>query len=178
MRCFPMPAARVLTSLACLRARMHFEEGRNKEAVDDIVEALTLGRHISQGGLLIPVLFRYDIERRVSQTLARYLPRLDADMTRDLKMRLDRLPVGGSPATAMKFEEKFTMDWFAREVKASGGGDGLLAFLSRFCNSPEQGLGILRWLWWHRRRRAQMCRHDATMLRADGDHAGFAAGPI
>src|SRR5262249_23340879 len=38
-------AARVLSALACLRARLRFEGGQNAEAVDDLVAALTLARH-------------------------------------------------------------------------------------------------------------------------------------
>jgi len=41
------PAARVLTCLACLRARLRFEAGQYSEAIDDLIAAMTLGRHVS-----------------------------------------------------------------------------------------------------------------------------------
>ena len=43
-------AARVLSSLVCLRARMRFEAGQGAEAVDDIVAGMILGRHSSLTG--------------------------------------------------------------------------------------------------------------------------------
>src|SRR5262249_8642285 len=91
-----MAGARMLPSLTCLRARMRFESGQNAEAIDDIVAALTLGRHASQDGVLIAVLAGYSIEHRLSETLALYLPKLSAGMIQDLKTRLDNLPQGGS----------------------------------------------------------------------------------
>ena len=136
-------AARVLASLACLRARLRFEDGRNAEAIEDIVAGMTLGRHISQDGLLIPVLFRQVIEHRMTETLARYLPRLDARIIKELKTRLEALPPGGSPATAMKFEDKFTMDWLVREVKDANDKNSLPAFLGELCSSPEKGRAFL-----------------------------------
>jgi hypothetical protein len=136
-------AARVLTALACLRARIRFEDGRNAEAIDDIVAGMTVGRHISQGGLLIPVLVRYVIEQRMSEALALFLPKLNAGMIKDLKTHLDALPRGGSPAKAMTFEDKFTMDWLVREVKEAKEKDSLLAFVGGLCNSPENGRAFL-----------------------------------
>ena len=49
------PAARVLASLACLRARQRFGAGQTAEAIDDLLSAMTLGRHISVDGSLIAV---------------------------------------------------------------------------------------------------------------------------
>src|SRR5262245_59888159 len=40
------PAARALISFACLRARLQFEGGHKAEAINDIIAALTLSRHL------------------------------------------------------------------------------------------------------------------------------------
>ena len=40
--------ARVLSSLACLRARLRFEAGQNAEALDDVVATMTMGRHFAR----------------------------------------------------------------------------------------------------------------------------------
>jgi hypothetical protein len=76
------------------------------------------------------VLVGYRVEPCVSETLARYLPRLNAKMIKDLKTRLDALPPGGRPATAMKTEEKSFLDWFVRSVKETKDQESLLALLS------------------------------------------------
>ena len=62
-----MTAARVLSSLACLRARMRFANGHGAEAIDDSVDARILGRQVSRDGSLIGVLVGYNIESRTGQ---------------------------------------------------------------------------------------------------------------
>jgi len=131
-------AARMLCRLACLRARIRFEEGRNAEAIDDIVAALTLGRHVSQDGTLIMVLIGYETEARPSETLALYLPKLNASMIKDLKTRLDALPPGGRPAKAMRFEER-DLEWFVRKVKQAKDEESLLNLVSLVAASEGTG---------------------------------------
>ena len=111
-------AARTLSTLACLRARIRFEDGHNAEAIEDIVDAMTLGRHVSLDGSLITVLVNYAIEHRTSETLALYLPKLNAEMIKSLKTRLGALPPFGTPAEGLvPFEEKAGLDWLIRKIK-------------------------------------------------------------
>jgi len=131
------PAARVLSALACLRARMRFEEGRNAEAIDDVLAAMTLGRNISLDGTLMMVLFGYGVEPCVSETLALNLPRLNSKMIKNLKTRLDALAPGGRPATAMRTEEKSYLDWFVRKVKETKDKESLLALLTTLSQISE-----------------------------------------
>jgi hypothetical protein len=135
--------ARVLSALACLRARLRFEAGQNAEALDDLLAALTLGRHFAREGLNIMVLVRYGIEQRASDTLAMYLPRLTAETIQDLKTRLDALPPGGSAVTALPFEERSAVDWFVRKVKEAKDQDGLLALLGQFGETPARARTVL-----------------------------------
>jgi hypothetical protein len=135
-------ATRALSALACLRARLRFEEGRNAEALDDVVAAMTVGRHVSLEGGLIAVLFGYSVEHRMIETLAPHLPRLDARTVQGLKTRLDALPPFGSPATSLLTCEKETLDWFIREVKAAKNEEellSLLAVLTRVENPDREG---------------------------------------
>jgi hypothetical protein len=121
---------------------MRFEEGRNAEAIDDLVAAATMGRHISRDSINIMVLAGYGIERGVGETLASYLSKLNAAAIKDLKARLANLPPGGTPAAAMKFEEKAAIDWFVREVKATNDKDNLAGFLAlviRLCGTEGAG---------------------------------------
>ena len=137
-------AARTLSTLACLRARIRFEDGDNAGALDDIVDATALGRHVSVDGTLITVLQNFGIEYRTSDTLAVYLPKLSAPEIKGLKARLDSLPPGGTAAAGLvPFEEKAGLDWMIREIKEQKDKESLLAFVSSFCRShndtPEQG---------------------------------------
>ena len=135
-----MTAARVLSSLACLRARLRFEEGRGVEAIDDLVAAMTLGRQISMDGSLIGVLVRYNIEARTTDALALHLPKLDPGTTKDLKKRLDALPPGGSPAAGLRACEEKTLEWFIHKVKSTKDKESLLVLLvplARLSSEPE-----------------------------------------
>src|SRR5262249_18360278 len=109
------------------------------EALDDVVAGMALGRRVSWGGINSMVLTSYAIEHRMSEVLALYLPRLDAPMVRDVRKRLDALPSGGSPATALKFEEQFALDWFVGKIKEAKDKESLLPLLSKFADSPEKG---------------------------------------
>jgi hypothetical protein len=136
-------AARVLSSLACLRARLRFEEGRNADALDDLVAAMTMGRHFSQEGINIMVLVSYAIEHSAGETLALYLPGLNAGTIKDVKKRLDALPPAGSAAAATKFEEKCDLDWLVRKVKETKDKESLLAVLSAYGESAEKTRAFL-----------------------------------
>src|SRR3954453_23218104 len=63
-------ASRTLATLACLRARIRFEDGQYAGAIEDLFDAMTLGRHVSMDGSLITVLLNYGIEHRAGETLA------------------------------------------------------------------------------------------------------------
>jgi hypothetical protein len=136
--------AQVLSSLACVRARQRFEEGQHAEAVDDLVAALTLGRHVSANGLNIMLLIGHGVERRVSETLAPYLPGLSKPALGDLKARLAALPPGGTAATAVPLEEQFDVDWLVRKVKGVKDQASLSEFASQIYDSPEKRQAFLQ----------------------------------
>jgi RNA polymerase sigma factor (sigma-70 family) len=128
----------VLSSLACLRARLRFEEGQSAEAIEDIVAALTLARHVSRDGTLDSLRAGYHIEYLMGETLALYLPRLDARITRELQMRVRTLPPGGSVATATMHMEASLLDWIVGEVQEAKDNESLLAFLSQLGHGPRE----------------------------------------
>jgi hypothetical protein len=109
---------------------MRFTEGKSAEAIEDLAAALTLGHHVSLDGSLIGVLVGYSIEARVNETLAAFLPRLDARLLADLKKRLDAVPAGNRPATAIRQCEENTLDWLIRRVKRAKDKESLITLLS------------------------------------------------
>jgi hypothetical protein len=135
-------AARVLSNLAYLRARMRFEEDRVGEAVNDIVAAMTLGRYTSRDGSLITVLVGYNIEQRGGQVLARYLPKLGPEAIKELRPRLAALPRFGTPATALLTCELETVDWLVRQVEQAKDKESLVALLGRLAE-PRSGQALL-----------------------------------
>jgi hypothetical protein len=133
-----LDGVRLLTSLASLRARLRLEAGATAEALDDILAAMALGRHVSQGGILIETLFGYSLENRASENLATILPKLDAKTIKELKTRLSALPPAGTPAQAMVNEELSCIDWLIREVNNTKDKEGLLNLVQPFFISEGQ----------------------------------------
>ena len=132
------PAARVLASLACLRARQRFETGQQAEAIEDLLSAMTLGRHISVDGSLIAVLVGYSVEARAIELFAHALPSFNPKTIQDLKTRVDALPPFGTEATALMACEKETLYWFIRKVSETKDKEGLLKFLGWVGISEEK----------------------------------------
>ncbi len=131
-------AARTMVNLACLRARIRFEEGHNADAVEDLVDAMILGRQISMDTSSIAVLVNFGVEFRTSETLARYLPKLNAEMVKTLKTRLGTLPPFATAAMGVvPFEEQSCLDWFIRKAKEHNDKESMLTFLNKFCSGPE-----------------------------------------
>jgi hypothetical protein len=144
-----LEGAGLLSCVACLRARLRFEEGRHTEAIQDIIDAMTLSRHITLDGVNIMLLWGYSIENRVSQTLAIYLPRLNAGTIKNLKTRLDALPKSESLAAAFRIEEKCIEVSVVRKVREAKDRESLLAFLTQMLESegrtdPEKGRAFLQ----------------------------------
>jgi hypothetical protein len=135
------PAARVLSALACLRARIRFDQGQNTEAIDDVVAAMTLGRHTSLEGGFIMVLVGYGIEHRAIDALALFVPKFSAKTLRDLKTRLESLPPFPSQSSILMNCEVKSLDWFVRKVKQSKDREDLLAVLSPLFLSEGDGKG-------------------------------------
>jgi hypothetical protein len=132
-------AARVLSSLACLRARTRLEAGQGAEAVDDIVAGMILGRHTSLTGTNIMLLSGYAVEHRMIETLALLLPGLDAGTIPDLKKRLAAIPAGMTTAESLATEEQYFLDWFMRTVKKAKDKESLVALLAFINKEPEGG---------------------------------------
>jgi hypothetical protein len=132
--------AEVLSALACLRARLRFEAGEKGDGLEDLIAAVALGRYVSQDGTLDSITAGYHIERRASETLARYLPRLDRGLLQELKTRLAGLPRSGSAAAATLRMEEALLDWIAGETRAARDKESLLAFLTQLCGSKSDAL--------------------------------------
>jgi hypothetical protein len=128
------PAARLLAGLACLRARLRFEDGSPAEALDDLFAALTLARHVTRGGSLIHAHVGMGIENATNEVLAVYLPRLDEATLKALPARLDKLPAAGTMADALRREEEVFLGWFVRRVRRLKGRDQLVEFLD-YCQN-------------------------------------------
>jgi hypothetical protein len=135
--------ARMLANLACLLSRLRFAEGKIADALDDLLAAMTLGRHVPQDGANLMLLVGFAIEHRTAEALALGLPRLDAATVKALRKRLDGLPPGSNVAASMRLEERFALNWFIRKVKEAKDKESLLALATLARDTPEKGRAFL-----------------------------------
>ena len=140
-----MSAARVLSSLACLRARMRFADGHGAEAIDDIVAAKSpwAGRSLWTGAS--SEFWSATVSKVARTTRWHFIcPDLDPGTIKDLKSRLDALPEGGKPAAGLRRCEAKTLEWFIHKVKSAKDKDSLVALLAPFAVLASQPEGRAR----------------------------------
>ncbi len=125
--------AKELFRLADLRARLRFEEGRHKEALDDLFAAMTMGRHLSKEGVivLIPLMVDYAIDAVSVGTMATYLPEMDAKTRADLKRRLAAMPLSRLLTDAVQGEKDVFLTWLIAEVKKPNPKERVLDFVGK-----------------------------------------------
>jgi hypothetical protein len=109
--------SRNLCRLACFRARIEFEKGNSKEAVDDALAALTLARQAGREPILICNLVEWAIEANVIETVATSLPRADAASIAEFTRRLDQLPPGATVRNSIKGESRLFYPYVKKMVQ-------------------------------------------------------------
>ena len=108
--------ARQLARLACARAHLNFQLGRPAEAIDDLADAMTLGRHAGNEGILVAVLVDYAIEARAIRVAARHLGELKPADLQDLAARIERLPPATTMRRAMQSEKQWLLEWLIQNL--------------------------------------------------------------
>jgi hypothetical protein len=111
--------ARRLAKIAAVRAEYYFQQGDIDLAVDDLIAAMVLGRHISADGSLIDALVQMSISQHTQQVLVKNLYRLDRTQLIRLKQKLADLPPRQTMAQAIAME-KHLADWFVKRVREDG----------------------------------------------------------
>ena len=92
---------------ACLSARVHAREGREREALEDLFAGLTLSHRVGSGGVLIARMLECSGEVAVFQTLGRLLPDLGHTTFDVLAHRLDLLPPPDPASATIGPEARF-----------------------------------------------------------------------
>lgn len=127
---------RQLARLALIRARYRFEQQENEKAIDDIVAAITLGRHISRDGTIIGVMVAYSVEMSAIEVMAAYLPAIDVELAKQALARHSEAPEIVAMPDAITQEEMF-LDWAIDKLQADGDGQ-LLDFCTTLTTSKQQ----------------------------------------
>ncbi len=134
---------RLAGQFACLRARVRFEQGKPEEAVEDLVDAVTMARRLGHDGPFMPMLIQLADETRAVDVLAAHLPLLDAQALKQAEARLAALPPAGTLQKAFRGEK----EWFTLHVRPQYNGVDLAGaekLLLRQGESQEDAENILR----------------------------------
>jgi hypothetical protein len=117
--------ARTLTLIACLKARIALADGRPADGVDDLLAALTLGRHVADP-IMICLLVDESIAANADDALALLAPKLDPATLKRIAERLDALPAAATVEQTLVTEREMFVGWGIRrlkELERAGGGN-------------------------------------------------------
>jgi hypothetical protein len=110
--------ARPMMRLCLARARYHFEEGRDREGVDDVIATMAMGRHLASDGLTASLFAGYNLEHMACYIAAAYLPRMSPEGLDYLGKRLDALPPFPSLGEVLA-NERWHLDWLVEKYQAA-----------------------------------------------------------
>lgn len=108
--------ARQLARLACARAELGFQQGKPAAAADDLMAAMTLGRHVTTDGIMICLLVDIAIERQAIGVAARHLGELPPAQLDAFAARLDRLPAPLTMRQAVQAEKDYLIEGAIRAL--------------------------------------------------------------
>lgn len=111
---------------AVFRARYFLERGREDEAVQDLLAAFVLGRHVSTDGTLISAMIQIAIENMVAEFAALNFHYFSPESLKRLSDGIEASPPRGTIARSTQVEAEALYGWFARkirEIRAQHAGD-------------------------------------------------------
>lgn len=111
-------AAPKLSALLVLQARHELRDGQADQAIDDLLAAMTISRHVGSEPLMVMKLGELSAMRMPLEALASELPTLPADILADLPQRLERLPKSATPQDVIHGESRFAQQTAAAQGPA------------------------------------------------------------
>lgn len=103
---------------AKLRALWELQNGREKDARDDLLAALALGRNSSRDGTLIAALVQIAIENIVYSTVAENFYRFSPETLRELETGFESAPPRGLMTACFATEKAGFHDWLVGRILA------------------------------------------------------------
>ncbi len=155
------PAKEVMVS-ARLRLAWDLQHGRQAEACDDLLAAITLARNLPRNGLLISVLVQGAMESIASYMVADNFYQFSPEAMQQLAAGLEATPARGTVAGCVPGEKTLSQDWMLRRIedlqKANPGDDAKVMTGIRELFAPMFDVLVQRFLkekseeagWWER----------------------------
>lgn len=136
--------SRLISQIACLRARLAVTEGRTADAADDALAVMTLGRHVQTDPIMIAVLVGLMDEQFGIDALALMLPKLDAATLKHVSDRLDGMPAGATIEQIMPIEKEYMTGWYIRWFKTHDKPEEVRAMVRATLDGAEGVEDILK----------------------------------
>jgi len=155
------PAKEVMVATR-LRLAWDLQHGRQAEACDDLLAAITLARNLPRNGLLISVLVQGALESIASFMVAENFDHFSPQTLQQLAAGLEALPPRGTVAGCIPAEKALSQDWMLRRIdelqRANPGDDAKVMAGIRELFAPVFDVLVQRWLkekseeasWWER----------------------------
>jgi hypothetical protein len=123
-------ALRTAANFTVARARFARVNGDPAGAMDDLLAAMALGRHVGKDGLMIDKLVELGMEQYATKYIAAILPSLNQEQLRALLARIESLPKSSTGQQIMAAEMTYG-------GKKSDSVDSLYRAMSDAWNSPQ-----------------------------------------
>lgn len=119
---------RTLGRMACLEARLLFQQGQDEEAFQTLTAVMVMARHLGSDPILVCLLFQVVVESCAAETAAANLVGRGAPALRGFSSRLDGLPDSATLPETMFMERVMCLDYL-RKRSSEGRGEQALRFM-------------------------------------------------
>ncbi len=155
------PAKAVMVATR-LRQRWDLQHGRQAEACEDFLAAVTLARNLTRNGLLMSVLVQGALESIACSMVAENFGHFSPEALQRLAAGLEAAPVRGTLAGCVAGEKVLSQDWMLRRIeelqRANPGDDAKVMAGIRELFAPAFDVLVAQWLkekaeeasWWER----------------------------
>jgi hypothetical protein len=109
-----------------LRARIHFAEGKQEAAREELLATLAMAHNISKDGTLISVMVQVAMEGLVASFIAENFYQFTPETLEELASRLNAGPPHGSVQQSMAVEKSSFYEWLIQritQIEAEAGGN-------------------------------------------------------
>ena len=106
-----------IAQAAKLRAMWHLQNGREADAVEDLMAAFVLGRHCSDDHTLISVLVQIAIENIICSAIAENFHEFSPESLKQLAAGIEAAPARGTVSAAILSERVIFHDWFLKKIQ-------------------------------------------------------------
>lgn len=110
--------AKAVAQAAQFRARFHLERGRETEAIQDLVGAFVLGRHLSKDGTLISKLVQIAIDSIIVSSVAENYHAFSEEGLKKLTVGIDASPAGNTISQCIGVGERSFGGWYRQQLQA------------------------------------------------------------